>query len=70
MGIEASTGRRYSDGRMVPFPVYRCKAKAIGSHPRGAVRQTHQCKAVVDHGGNHSCICGLQWETPKEQSNG
>ncbi|MGZ0067831.1 hypothetical protein [Microbacterium arborescens] len=54
-----NTDRRYADSQQtpVPYPSYRCKAKA---HAPG--KGAHACKLHADHSGEHRCVCGRRWE--------
>lgn len=52
-----NTDRVYKDGIPIPYPSYRCKAKA---HGKG--HGSHGCKLHVDHDGDHLCLCGKSWE--------
>lgn len=59
-----STGRFYGRGKTdpVPFPAYRCKATATEKREHATHSTlTHHCRTEVDHGGEHTCICGLTW---------
>jgi hypothetical protein len=64
------TTRLYADGARVPFPSYRCKARATfpwpasrdsSEEPRTVIPPKHHCKLHVDHDGDHKCICGKSW---------
>lgn len=52
-----NTNMTYRDGVAIPFPTYRCKARAR----RPEKTYTHQCRLHVDHDGPHSCICDMKW---------
>lgn len=45
----------YVDGEPVPPRARRCTA-----HMK-LPNQAHPCKRVVDHDGDHKCICGKSW---------
>jgi hypothetical protein len=53
----------------VPFPSYRCKSSCIQPKNDKRVAVNHACKIVIDHPGDHFCICGLRWPstTTKEK---
>ena len=53
-----NTERTYADEEKtpVPYPSYRCKARAHGKG-HGA----HACKLHVDHDTDHRCVCGKRW---------
>lgn len=65
--MNGDTGRLYADGEPVPFPTYRCKARATfpwtgdTREPRTITPPKHNCKRHVDHDGVHKCICGKSW---------
>lgn len=51
------TPTRYHDSQeLVPYPTYRCKAKAWVK-----AGHTHLCRSIADHDGKHKCICGIDW---------
>lgn len=71
------TERLYADGEKVPYPGYRCKARAtfpwpasraVSTEPRTVTPPKHQWKRHVDHAGDHKCICGKSWQPKVEGS--
>lgn len=58
---------KYTDkeGTPVPLVAYRCKSELM--HAVNGVNKpsAHRCKNVVDHDGDHRCICDKRWPNSK-----
>lgn len=55
-------GPAYGDKLRVPLKAYRCKAHLVKTVDGVNKPSGHQCRDVVDHEGDHSCICGKRWK--------
>jgi hypothetical protein len=53
------------DHAPVPLTAFRCKAE-LYRMVDDAHRTEHRCKLVIDHAGEHSCICGKGFENSME----
>lgn len=53
--------KEFAGPSQVPFPNYRCKSSCIQPRTEQRAGVNHACKIVVDHPGDHYCICGLKW---------
>lgn len=56
----ASYGDR--DRTRVPLKSYRCKSHLVKTADGITSATGHKCKKVIDHEGDHGCICGKAWE--------
>lgn len=54
---------RYGDSQKTPVPrkTYRCKSTLKKIREQHST-YTHGCKLVIDHDGDHRCICGRTWQ--------
>lgn len=45
----------------VPLVAYRCKSHLVKTIDGVTKATGHKCKKVIDHDGDHGCICLKTW---------